>query len=206
MCIRDSYQIHWPKPPEDIEEAWGAMAELVKQGKVKHIGVSNFDVSHMERIQPIHPITSLQPPYSMLRREVESEILPFCEKNGIGVIVYSPMYKGLLTGAFDVQRAANLVESDHRSRDPEFQSPRLECNLALVEALRPIAERNNRSLAELAIAWTTHNSAVTAAIVGARRPSQVDGIAAAGDWQLSTEDAQAIDAELHKHSAAISAI
>lgn len=201
--VIDLYQLHWPKPPEDIEEAWGAMSELAQQGKVKHIGVSNFNVPQMQRILPIHPITSLQPPYSMLVRDAEDELLPFCKQNGIGVIVYSPMYKGLLTGAFDAQRAANLDSSDHRSRDPQFQQPLLGCHLELVESLRPIANRNDRSLAELSIAWTLRNSAVTAAIVGARSPSQIEATAGAGNWRLTEADQEAIATALEKHAAAV---
>lgn len=191
--VIDLYQLHWPKPPEDIEEGWSAMAELVQQGKVRYIGVSNFNVEQMRRIQPIHPITSLQPPYSMIVRDVENVILDFCADQGIGVICYSPMYKGLLTGAFSAERMSQLDPGDHRVTDPNFQSPQLEQHLALVEGLRSIAERNNRTLAELAIAWVLRQPAVTAAIVGARRPDQITATAPAGDWELSAADIAAID-------------
>ena len=191
--VIDLYQLHWPKPPEDIEEGWSAMAELVQQGKVKHIGVSNFSVEQMQRIQPIHPITSLQPPYSMIVRDIEKDILKFCAEHGIGVICYSPMYKGLLTGAFSAERISQLDPSDHRLNDPNFQSPLLEKHLALVDGLRAIADRHDRTLAELAIAWVLRQPAVTSAIVGARRADQIAATAPAGDWQLSDTDVAAID-------------
>ena len=194
--VIDLYQVHWPKPPEDIEEAWGAMAELVQQGKVRHIGVSNFNVEQMRRIQPIHPITSLQPPYSMIVRGVEDEILTFCANEGIGVVSYSPMYKGLLTGAFDAKRISTLGKGDHRLNDPNFLPPKFEQHLSLVEGLRPIAERNGRTLAQLSVAWVLRHSAVTSAIVGARRPDQIVATAPAGDWELSDADIAEIDALL----------
>lgn len=192
----DLYQVHWPKPPEDIEEAWGAMAELVQQGKVQHIGVSNFNVEQMKRIQPIHPITSLQPPYSMIVRDVENEILDFCAEHGIGVVSYSPMYKGLLTGAFDVERMSKLGQGDHRLSDPNFLPPKFEQHLALVDGLRPIAERNGRTLAELSVAWVLRHPAVTSAIVGARRPDQIAATAPASDWDLSEQDIAEIESLL----------
>ena len=131
--------MHWPEPDEEIEEGWQALVELKQQGKVRHIGVSNHSVSQMQRLQSIHPIASLQPPYSMLAREIEAEILPYCDGNNIGVICYSPMGKGMLTGAFTAERAAALSEKDHRSRDPRFQAPQLEINLTLVDALGQLA-------------------------------------------------------------------
>ncbi len=182
--VIDLYQIHWPLPEEDIEEGWSTMADLVKQGKVRHIGVSNFQVDQLKRVQAIHPVASLQPPYSMIVRDIEEEILDFCHDQGIGVITYSPMYKGLLTGAFSKQRMEQLADRDHRRHDPRFQSPQLERNLALVDALRPIAQRCGRTLAELAIAWVLRQPAVTAAIVGARRPGQIAATASASDWNL----------------------
>src|SRR5436309_11387721 len=139
----DLYQIHWPT--EDLEEGWSTMAQLQEEGKVRWIGVSNFNVQEMRRAQAIAPITSLQPPYSLVRREVEPEILPFCRSNEIGVIVYSPMASGLLTGAMTRERAANLPGSDWRSRDVEFHEPKLSKNLALVERLREVGNRYGRS-------------------------------------------------------------
>ena len=191
--VIDLYQVHWPQPPEDIEEGWSAMAELVQQGKVRYIGVSNFNVEQMQRIQSIHPITSLQPPYSMIVRGVEDAILDFCAEQGIGVICYSPMYKGLLTGAFSAERMSQLDPGDHRMNDPNFQFPLLERHLAFVEGLRAIAEQNGRTLAELAIAWVLRQPAVTAAIVGARHPDQIAATAPAADWELNATDIAAID-------------
>lgn len=189
----DLYQLHWPKPPEDIEEGWGAMADLVEQGKVRHIGVSNFNVEQMQRIQSIHPIASLQPPYSMIVRDVEDEILDFCAGQGIGIISYSPMYKGLLTGAFSAERISQLDRGDHRRADPNFRSPKLERHLKLIESMRPIAARNGRSLAELSVAWVLRQPAITSAIVGARRPEQIATTAPAAEWDLSDADIAEIE-------------
>lgn len=189
----DLYQIHWPQPDEDIEEAWEAVSTLIKSGKVRYGGVSNFDRQQMSRIQPIAPVASLQPPYSMLVRGVEAELLPYCAENQIGVIVYSPMQKGLLTGKVTRQWVDNLAGDDHRRNDPQFQEPKLSGNLALVDKLKSIAARSGKSAAQLAIAWTLRRPEVTAAIVGARRPDQVDELAAAGDWTLSPEDIQDVE-------------
>ena len=199
LDVIDLYQIHWPNPEEDIEEAWGTVADLVKEGKVRYGGVSNFNGAQLKRIQTIHPVASLQPPYSMLRRDIEDELLSYCAENNIGVIVYSPMQKGLLTGKFSKERVQNLPESDHRHRDPLFQEPRLDANLELVEQLRKIAGKSGRTVAQLAIAWVLRRPEVTSAIVGARHPSQIEETAAAGDWILSEEDIAAIDALLEKH-------
>jgi aryl-alcohol dehydrogenase-like predicted oxidoreductase len=191
--VIDLYQVHWPDPDEDLEEAWTAMAELADEGKVRYIGVSNCSVRQMERIQPIHPIASLQPPYSMIIRDVEEEILPYCGSKNIGVIPYSPMQRGLLTGKYTRETIKKLDPKDHRLGEPYFQEPQLSVNLKLVDALKPIAEKNGRSLAQLAIAWVRRRGEVTAAIVGARRPAQLEEITAAGDWELSGEDAGRID-------------
>lgn len=190
-CI-DLYQMHWPEPDEDIEEGWSTLVELKQQGKVREIGVSNHNMQQLERLQAIHPVASLQPPYSLITPEVEDEILPYCGANKIGVVCYSPMYKGLLTGKFTAERAANLSEKDHRSRDPRFQSPQIEVHLGLVDCLRPIAAKHNRSLAELSIAWVLRRPEVTSAIVGGRRPAQVKEIIGAADWTLSPEDIETI--------------
>jgi aryl-alcohol dehydrogenase-like predicted oxidoreductase len=181
-CI-DLYQMHWPDPDPDIEAAWGAMSQLVDEGKVRFLGVSNFSVAQMRRLMDIHPITSLQPPYSMLRRDVEEEILPFCLEHRIGVIGYSPMYRGLLSGAFSQARVDGLPASDHRRRDPLFSSPKLDIVLELVEQLRSLASIARHGPAELAIAWVLHNPAVTGAIVGLRTAAQAD-VLAAGGWRL----------------------
>ncbi|MCD6248325.1 MAG: aldo/keto reductase [Hadesarchaea archaeon] len=197
--VIDLYQIHQPIPDEDIEEAWGTLAELVREGKIRYAGVSNFNVEQLERIKSIHPIASVQPPYNMLIREIEEELLEFCAEKKIGVITYSPMERGLLTGKFTKDRVKNLPEDDHRRKDPMFQEPELSVHLKLVERLRPIAERNGRTLAQLAIAWVLRRPEVTAAIVGARHPYQIEETIVAGDWELSEEDIVAIDEMLEKH-------
>ena len=191
--VIDLYQIHWPDPDPDIEEAWSTMADLVKEGKIRYAGVSNFNVEQMKRIEKIHPIASLQPPYSMIMRDIEKEILPYCAEKNMGVIVYSPMQKGLLTGKFTPERVKNLPPDDHRRNDPQFNEPLPSINLELVEKLKPIAEKYGRTLAQLAIAWVLRRPEVTAAIVGTRRPSQIEETFPAGDWELSAEDIEAID-------------
>ena len=201
-CI-DLYQMHWPEPDEDIEEGWTTLVELKKQGKVREIGVSNHNVKQLERLQAIHPVASLQPPYSMLRREIEAELVPFCERNNIGIICYSPMGKGLLTGKFTLERARSLSEKDHRSRDPQFQSPQIEAALGLVECLAPIAAKHGKSLAELSIAWVLRLPAVTAAIVGSRSPTQVRETSGVGDWSIPDEDIETINQLLHGYSQAL---
>jgi len=140
--VIDLYQIHWPDPDADIEEAWGVIADLIREGKVRYGGVSNFSVEQLKRVQAIHPVASLQPPYSMLRRGIEEDLLPYCAANDIGVIAYSPMQAGLLTGKFTKERVANLPDDDWRKRNSRFQEPDLSANLAFVEKLRPITERN----------------------------------------------------------------
>jgi aryl-alcohol dehydrogenase-like predicted oxidoreductase len=165
----DLYQIHWPDPDEDIEEGWATLAALKTEGKVRHIGVSNFNVAQMKRAQEIAPITSLQPRYSLIHREVEEEILPFCARENIGVIAYSPMASGLLTGAMTRERIAGLPADDWRKRHPDFQEPELSRNLRLVRLLRAIGRLHGRTPGEVAVAWVLHNPAVTGAIVGARR-------------------------------------
>jgi len=200
--VIDLYQIHWPEPDEDIEEAWTTLGDLIKEGKIRYGGVSNFNLQQLKRVQPIHPVASLQPPYSMLERGIEKKILPYCSANNIGVVTYSPMQKGLLTGKFTRERVQNLPEDDHRRRDPRFQEPELSADLELVEHLRSIAEKSNRTLAQLAIAWVLRRPEVTAAIVGARRPSQIEETAVAGDWVLSKEDIAAVHMLLEKRQKA----
>jgi len=195
--VIDLYQIHWPQPDEDIEEGWTTLAKLKEEGKVRYIGVSNFNVSQMKRAQAIAPITSLQPPYSLLAREVEKEILPYCAKQNIGVIVYSPMRSGLLSGAMTRERAAALPDDDWRRGNPDFQEPKLSRNLQLVDLLRSIGKRHGRTPGEVAIAWTLRNPTVTAAIVGLRRPEQVSGIMGAGGFRLSSEEIGEIDGFLN---------
>jgi aryl-alcohol dehydrogenase-like predicted oxidoreductase len=194
--VIDLYQIHWPNPDPDIEEGWSAMAELKEEGKVRHIGVSNFNVEQMERASKISPVETLQPPYSMLKREVEAEILPYCEENDIGVIVYSPMRSGLLTGKMTPERIQNLPSDDWRRNADDFQEPKLSKNLEVVELLKDIGSRHDKSPAEVAIAWTFRHPAVTAAIVGGRRPDQVDGIIGAAEFRLSDDEVAEIEAAL----------
>jgi aryl-alcohol dehydrogenase-like predicted oxidoreductase len=180
----DLYQIHWPSPEPDIEEGWTTLAKLKDEGKVRHIGVSNFNVEQLRCAQAIAPITSLQPPYSLVNRQVEAEILPFCQHHNIGVIVYSPMQSGLLTGAMNPERIAKMSDDDWRKQSKEFQEPRLSRNLKLVEVLQQIGQEHGRSPGEVAIAWTLNHSAVTAAIVGGRNGKQVEGIIGAGEFRL----------------------
>lgn len=198
--VIDLYQMHWPEPDKDLEEGYGAMAKCVKAGKVRYLGVSNFTVEQMKRVMKIHPLTSLQPPYSMFRREIEDELLPFCAKNNIGVIVYSPLYKGLLTGKFTVESAAALPADDVRQMSPDYKTPRLEINLKYIERLKTIAKRNGKTIAQLAIAWTLRRPEVTAAIVGARRGGQIKETAPAADITLSAEDIEEIEKLLNKRS------
>jgi len=198
----DLYQIHWPEPDEDIEEGWTEMARLQEEGKVRWIGVSNFSVSQMKRAQSIAPITSLQPPYSLITRDVEREILPYSKANNIGVIIYSPMSAGLLTGAMTKERVANFAEEDWRRRLPNFQEPRLSRNLRLVEHLREIGTRHGRSPGEVAVAWTLGHAAVTGAIVGARSPKQIEGIVGAAEFRLTASELDKIEQVLEQEAAA----
>jgi aryl-alcohol dehydrogenase-like predicted oxidoreductase len=197
----DLYQIHWPAwndapesaSPGSIEEAVTALAEMQRQGKIRYIGVSNFDAGQMKRALSITPITSVQPPYSLLAKGVETSILPFAKANNVGVIVYSPMYSGLLSGAMTTERIARLSEDDWRKRDPNFHEPLLSRNLRLVELLRSIGKRYNVSPGEVAIAWTLRNPAVTAAIVGVRSAKQVRGIRGAASLLLTETEATEIE-------------
>lgn len=191
--VIDLYQIHWPNPKNDIEEAWGVIADLVKEGKVRYGGVSNFNVAQIKRVQAIHPVASLQPPYSMIERGVEKELLPYCAQHNIGVIGYSPLQTGILTDRFTRERVSQLAENDWRKTDKHFLEPELSANLNLVEGLRRIAQRHGRTIAQLAIAWVLRRPEVTAAIVGARRPAQIEETAAAADWRLSQEDIAGIE-------------
>jgi len=201
--VIDLYQIHWPRPPEGIEEGWGTIADLIKEGKVRYGGVSNFSVEQLKRIQPIHPVASLQPPYSMINRAAEDELLPFCAENDIGVIVYSPMERGLLTGKMTRERVAQLPEDDNRQRYDPFQEPQLSANFDLVEGLRPIAKRHGRTLAQLALAWVLRRPEVTGAIVGTRRPSQIEETAQAADWTLPAEEVAQIGQLLARREQAL---
>jgi aryl-alcohol dehydrogenase-like predicted oxidoreductase len=189
----DLYQIHWPIPGPQIEEGWAALAELKEQGLVRHIGVSNFDVDQLRRIQRIAPVETLQPPYSLVAREVEGEILPFVEREGVGVVVYSPMGSGLLTGRMTRQRLAAMSDDDWRKRDPRFSEPQLSGHLALVARLDTVARRHDTTPGAVAVAWALRNPAVDAAIVGFRRPDQVDPLLPAADLDLTAEDLAEIE-------------
>jgi aryl-alcohol dehydrogenase-like predicted oxidoreductase len=192
--VIDLYQIHWPADDADeTDEGWATLAKLKEEGKVRWIGASNFSAEELERARKIAPVTSLQPPYSLVKREIEADVLPWCEKNGTGVIAYSPMASGLLTGAFTRERAAALAPDDWRRRNPEFQEPKLSPNLALVERLRKVGQAHGRSPGEIAIAWTLRRPVVTGAIVGARSPKQVGGIVGAADLKLTPAEIAAIE-------------
>jgi aryl-alcohol dehydrogenase-like predicted oxidoreductase len=188
--VIDLYQVHWP--PEDngaaLEESWQAMADLQQAGKVRWIGVSNFSAEQMERCGKIAPVTSDQPPYSMLRRKIESSVLPYCEKNKVGVIVYSPMLSGMLTGGMTKERAESLPADDWRRNNPEFREPKLSKNLELVDRLRAVGARHGSTPGAVAIAWVLQQPAVTGAIVGSRNAKQAEGVMTAGDLKLTAED------------------
>lgn len=191
----DLYQIHWPSENDaELQDGWNTMAELQREGKVRWIGVSNFNVKQMELAQAIAPITSLQPPYSLIHPEAEEELLPYCHQREIGVIVYSPMASGLLTGAMTRERIAEMPNDDWRKQSPDFNEPRLTANLNLVERLRVIGERRDCSVGAVAIAWTLRHPGVTAAIVGARKPEQINDIIPAGVIQLTDADLREISA------------
>jgi aryl-alcohol dehydrogenase-like predicted oxidoreductase len=193
--VIDLYQLHWPPDPDsaELEEGWSTLASLQREGKVRWIGVSNFSVQQLRRAQAVASVTSLQPRYSLVHREVEDQVLPYCRLEDIGVIVYSPMASGLLTGAMTRERTATLSKDDWRRTHPDFTEPNLSRNLALVEHLHRIARRHNRSAGEVAIAWTLHNDAVTGAIVGARNAQQAEGVMRAGEIRLTEEDLSEIE-------------
>lgn len=190
--VIDLYQLHWAFPDEQLEEGWSTLAALQEEGKLRFIGVSNYSVEQMQRILPIAPITSLQPPYSIIRPDIEAEILPFCEQNGIGVLVYSPMQSGLLTERMSAERIQNLPDDDWRKHNPRFQEPQLSRNLALADLLKQIGAQHRRTAGEVAIAWTLRQNAVTAAIVGMRHPDQVDGVIGALEFRLTDAEIQQI--------------
>ncbi|MBD3288234.1 aldo/keto reductase, partial [candidate division KSB1 bacterium] len=189
----DLYQFHWPDPKTDVEESWQEMIKLKEEGKVRYVGVSNFDVPLLEKCMEIHHVDSLQPPYSMLERDVEKDILSYCEKNGIGVIAYSPMQAGLLTGKFDKSR---LAPDDWRHKDQHFKEPNLSRNLEFVESLKPVAERHGKSIANLAVAWVLAHPAITSAIVGARNTDQAEENVLAAEIKLSEDDLNEIAQKL----------
>ena len=190
----DLYQIHWPIPDEEVEEGWSALAELKEQGLVRHIGVSNFSVAQLERAEAIAPVETLQPPYSLIDRDVEPDVLPWCEEHDVGVIVYSPMASGMLTGRMTRERIEGLPADDWRSKSDTFREPQLSRNLELVERLHRVAERHGVEPGAVAVAWTLHDPAVDGAITGFRRPDQVDPIVAAADLELSDGDVRELEA------------
>jgi aryl-alcohol dehydrogenase-like predicted oxidoreductase len=196
--VIDLYQMHWPQPDEDIEKGWEVMAKLAEEGKVRYIGVSNYNVEQIKRVQKIAPVASLQPPYSMLHREVEDELLSYCAESNVGVVAYSPMQRGLLTGKFSQELLDALALDDHRRNNADFQEPQFTATLQFVDELRPIAERNDRTLAQLAISWVLRRPEVTSAIVGARRPEQIIETYVASVWSLSPEDIDEIEQLLVK--------
>ena len=200
--VIDLYQIHWPEPDEEIEEGWAELVRLKNEGKVRYIGVSNFNVDQMKRAQTIAPITSLQPPYSLVTREIEKEILPYAQSQNIGVLVYSPMSAGLLTGRMTKQRVANFTAEDWRRNLPNFREPLLSRNLRFVERLREIGKRRGASPGEMAIAWSLNHPAVTGAILGFRSPQQVEGMSAAFELRLSPAEIAEIEAALQEEWAA----
>jgi aryl-alcohol dehydrogenase-like predicted oxidoreductase len=191
--VIDLYQVHWPEPDEDIEEGWSTLAKLQREGKVRYIGVSNFNLEQMRRAAAISPITSVQPPYSIVSPEIEKEILPYAQANHIGILVYSPMKSGLLTGKMTRERIANMPADDFRKNTAHFKEPLLTRNLRLVELLREIGDEQGCTPGEVAIAWTLRHPAVTAAIVGVRSPAQVDGVIGAAEFRLSASEIQRID-------------
>jgi aryl-alcohol dehydrogenase-like predicted oxidoreductase len=190
--VIDLYQMHWPEPDEDVEEGWEAMAKLKEEGKVRWIGVSNFNVQQLARVQAIAPVTSLQPPYNLVTPDIEAEVLPYCQGHNIGVIVYSPMKSGLLTGKMTRERIAAMPPDDFRQRTPNFQEPLLTRNLELVERLRAIGSRHGRTPGEVAIAWALRRPEVTAAIVGLRSADQLPGVIGAADFRLSPAEIEEI--------------
>jgi aryl-alcohol dehydrogenase-like predicted oxidoreductase len=189
----DLYQIHWPEPDGQVEEGWATLAKLKQEGKVRYVGVSNFNASQMQRAQAIAPITSLQPPYSLISPEIEESILPYAAANDIGVIVYSPMKSGLLSGAMTRERIAALPADDFRKRTPNFREPLVSRNLELAELLRAIGQRHGRTTGEVAIAWTLRHPRVTGAIVGMRSAKQVEGVIGAAEFRLSPEELAEIE-------------
>ncbi len=191
--VIDLYQIHWPQPDAGIEDAWGTIADLVKEGKVRYAGVSNFDAGQIERVRRIAPVASLQPPYSMIVRGAEARLFDYCREHHIGIVTYSPLYKGLLTGAVTRERVEHFALNDHRRGDRQFQEPLLTKNLSMLESLKPVADNAGLSLLQLAVAWILRRPEVTSAIAGCRKPSHVEGILSAGDVALGEDVAAEIE-------------
>lgn len=195
----DLYQIHWPNPDQDIEEGWSTMAKLKKEGKVRHIGVSNFNVEQLKRAERIAPVETLQPPYSLVHPEAQDEILQYCHEQNIGVIVYSPMASGLLTGRMTEDRIAKMPEDDWRKKAPDFQGARLKRNLELANLLTEIGFPHNVPAGVVAVAWTLHNPAVTAAIVGTRSSAQIEELVPAAEFRLSDTEMEQVNKFLREN-------
>ena len=191
--VIDLYQMHWASPDEQIEEAWSAMQQLARAGKIRYAGVSNCTSSQMDRLTAIYPIASQQPPYNMLNRSIEDQLLGYCKENDIGIVAYSPMEKGLLTGKFNAEKVAQLPPDDVRLKDPQYAEPLLSANIKLIESLTEIAARNDKTVAQLAIAWVLRRPEITAAIVGARKPGQIKETAKAANWILTDEEIEEIE-------------
>ena len=193
--VIDLYHVHWPIPDEDIEEAWETIAKLIKEGKVRYAAASNFNIDQLKRVHAIHPVAALQNPYNMIERGLETELMDYCRQNDIGIVVWGPIAHGLLSGRFNQERLKKLNKEDSFRRNVSdfFKEPQVSLNIELAEKLRPIAERNGRTVTQLAIAWVLRRPEVTSAIVGARKPSQIEEIAAAGDWELPEESIAEIE-------------
>ena len=191
----DLYQVHWPADAlAETEEGWRELANLQREGKIRWIGASNFNLDELQAVQHIAPVTSLQPPYSVIRRVAEIELLPYCQSQNIGVIAYSPMASGLLSGAMTRERIAALPLNDWRTRNPEFQEPNLSRNLAIAQRLRAVGQHHGRSAAEVDIAWVLRHPAISGAIVGARNPQQVEGFIGGAEFTLAAVEAEEIQA------------
>jgi aryl-alcohol dehydrogenase-like predicted oxidoreductase len=205
LDVIDLYHVHWPVPDEDIEEAWATIAQLIKEGKVRYAAASNFNVDQLKRVHAIHPVAALQNPYSMIERELEKEVMDYCRQNDIGIVVWGPIAHGLLTGRFNQERLKKLSQEDsfRRNISQNFKEPEVSLNIELAEKLRPIAERDGRTVAQLAIAWVLRWPEVTSAIVGARKPSQIEETAAAGDWELPEESITEIKKLIQKRERAL---
>ncbi|MBE0535528.1 MAG: aldo/keto reductase [Phycisphaerae bacterium] len=201
--VIDLYQMHWPDPDADVEEGWEAMVRLREAGKVRHIGASNFSLRHLERVERIERPVSLQPPYSMIKRDAEAVLLPYCREHEMGVVAYSPMQKGLLTGKYTPEKVAELAPDDHRRRDPDFVGRRLEANMELAKGIADLARGYGRTAGQFAVAWVLRNDEVTAAIVGARNRRQIEETVQAGDWALDEEALARADELLERHKGQI---
>src|SRR5437588_2666079 len=195
----DLYQLHWPDPDPEIEEGWSKLVELKRQGKVRHIGVSNFNVEQLRRAEKIAPVETLQPPYPIIDPHVEKDILPYCHEHNIGVIVYSPMASGLLSGGMSKERIERMASDDWRRKNPEFNEPRLSRNLEMANLLTEIGYPHNVPAGVVAVAWTLRNPAVTGAIVGSRSPAQIEEMIIASEFRLSDSEARQIETFLAEH-------